>query len=89
MARFALTGDSSLYILLPPTNTEAKLQEIEQRMTDRAVVQMIQSMKTSSPQPIEVTLPQIKLNFQPEMNTLIKKLGWFIFCALLSFQPNI
>ncbi|KAL3996467.1 synaptotagmin-9 [Sarotherodon galilaeus] len=75
VARFALTGDSSLYILLPPTNTEAKLQEIEQKMTDRAVVQMIQNMKTSSPQPIEVTLPQIKLNFQPEMNTLIKKLG--------------
>lgn len=89
VARFALTGDSSLYILLPSTNTEAKLQEIEQKMTDRTVVQMIQNMKTASPQHIEVTLPKIKLNFQPEMNTLIKKLGWFIFCALLSFQPNI
>nr|AFO64913.1 C1 inhibitor [Oplegnathus fasciatus]AHA51697.1 C1 inhibitor precursor [Oplegnathus fasciatus] len=75
VARFALTGDSSLYILLPRSNTVADLQQVEEKMTDTAVRQMIEQMKTTSPQHVEVTLPQIRLDFQPDMNILIKKLG--------------
>ncbi|XP_044046955.1 plasma protease C1 inhibitor isoform X2 [Siniperca chuatsi] len=75
VARFALTGDSSLYILLPRSNTVASLQQVEGKMTDIAVRQMIEQMKTRSSQHVEVTLPQIKLDFQPDMNILIKKLG--------------
>ncbi|XP_041789969.1 plasma protease C1 inhibitor [Chelmon rostratus] len=75
VARFALTGDSSLYILLPRSNTVADLQQVEEKMTDTAVREMIEQMKTTPPQSIEVTLPQIKLDVQPDMNILIKKLG--------------
>ncbi|XP_026216697.1 plasma protease C1 inhibitor [Anabas testudineus] len=75
VARFALSGDSSLYIILPRHNKLEDLRYVEQRMTDTAVRQMIQLMKTASPQHVEVTLPQIKLDVQPDMNVLMKKLG--------------
>ncbi|KAM8772411.1 plasma protease C1 inhibitor [Acanthopagrus schlegelii] len=75
VAKFALTGDSSLYILLPPSNTVSDLQHLEARMTDTAVRQMIEDLKTLSPQTVEITLPQIKLDVQPDMHMLMKKLG--------------
>ncbi|XP_032387597.1 plasma protease C1 inhibitor [Etheostoma spectabile] len=75
VARFALTGDSSLYILLPRSNKVTDLQQVEERMTDTAVLKMIEKVKTTSPQHIEVTLPQIKLDIQPDMNILMRKLG--------------
>ncbi|XP_045902900.1 plasma protease C1 inhibitor [Micropterus dolomieu] len=75
VARFALTGDSSLYVLLPRSNTATDLQQVEQMMTYGAVRHMIEKMKTTSSQHVEVTLPQIKLDFQPDMNILIKKFG--------------
>lgn len=53
-------------------------------MTDTAVRQMIEDLKTLSPQPVEVTLPQIKLDVQPDMHMLMKKLGLFVFYVLLS-----
>ena len=83
VARFALAGDSSLYILLPPSNTVYDLQQVEERMTDMAVRQMIEHLKTLTPQNVEVTLPQIKLDVQPDMHILMKKLGLFVFYILL------
>ena len=83
MARFSLTGDSSLYIVLPRDSKASDLQEVEVKMTDTAVHQMIEQMKTTPPQHIEVTLPQIKLNVEPDMNILLKKLGLLIFYVLL------
>ncbi|XP_074555154.1 plasma protease C1 inhibitor [Halichoeres trimaculatus] len=75
VARFALSGENSLYILLPYSRTAADLQRVEQRMTDTAVKQMIAQMATMSPQHVEVTLPRIKLDVQSDINILIKKLG--------------
>ncbi|XP_029294437.1 LOW QUALITY PROTEIN: plasma protease C1 inhibitor [Cottoperca gobio] len=75
VARFALTGDSSLYILLPRSNKVTDLQQVEERLTDTAVRQMIEQVKATSPQHVEVSLPKIKLDVQPDMNLLIKKLG--------------
>ncbi|KAG8014787.1 Plasma protease C1 inhibitor, partial [Nibea albiflora] len=46
VAKFALTGDSSLYILLPRSNTVTDLQQVEEKMTDTAVHEMIEHMKT-------------------------------------------
>lgn len=89
MARFALTGDSSLYILLPRSNTVADLQQVEEKMTDTAVLQMIEQIKTTSPQHVEVTLPKIKLDFQPDMNVLMKKLGLFTFHVLFCPPDSI
>lgn len=64
-------------------------------MTDSTVHQMIEQMKTITPQPVEVTLPLIKLDVQPNMNILIKKLGLLafrdLFClsaSLLIHTPN-
>lgn len=90
MARFHLTGDSSLYILLPRSNVVTDLQQMEAKMTDTAVRQMIEQLKTTTPLLVEVTLPQIKLDFQPDMNILIKKLGLFIFHLLIcQIQPQL
>ncbi|KAM6940667.1 plasma protease C1 inhibitor [Xenentodon cancila] len=75
VAKFALTGSSSLYILLPNSNTLAELQQVERRLTDTAVRRMVEKLTAASAQHIEVTLPQIKLDFEPNMNMLIKKLG--------------
>uniref|UniRef100_UPI003AADF467 plasma protease C1 inhibitor n=1 Tax=Centroberyx gerrardi TaxID=166262 RepID=UPI003AADF467 len=75
VARFPLTGGSSLYILLPHTHKPADLQRVEERMTDTAVRQMIERMKVVSPQHIEVTLPKIQLDVQADMNLLLRKLG--------------
>uniref|UniRef100_A0A7N8X4P6 Serpin peptidase inhibitor, clade G (C1 inhibitor), member 1 n=1 Tax=Mastacembelus armatus TaxID=205130 RepID=A0A7N8X4P6_9TELE len=75
VARLALTGDSSLYILLPLSSGVTDLQLVEEKMTDTAVLQMIEQMKTTTPQHVEVTLPQIRLDIQPNMNILLKKLG--------------
>lgn len=88
VARFALSGDSSLYVLLPLSNSVLDLQQVEDRMTDTAVHQMINTMKQSPPQLIEVTLPQIKLDVQSDMHILIKKLGVFPWHVLLHKWTN-
>ncbi|KAK5866116.1 hypothetical protein PBY51_020331 [Eleginops maclovinus] len=75
VARFALTGDSSLYILLPRSNKVADLQQVEESLTDTAVHQMIQEVQSTTPEHMEVSLPKIELDVQPDMNMLIKKLG--------------
>ncbi|XP_041839418.1 plasma protease C1 inhibitor [Melanotaenia boesemani] len=75
VAKFALTGDSSLYILLPLNNKATALQQVEEKMTDTAVRQMIQQMKAVNSHPTEVTLPKITLDDEPNINILMKKLG--------------
>ncbi|XP_035992512.1 plasma protease C1 inhibitor-like [Fundulus heteroclitus] len=75
VARFALTGDNSLYILLPHANKLSDLQQVEERMTDGNVRRMIEQLNAASPQTLEVNLPQIKLDVEPNMNVLFKKLG--------------
>lgn len=81
VAKFLLTGDNSLYILLPNTNTLTDLQKVERGMTDGNVRQMIRQLNAASPQSMEVTLPQIKLNAEPDMIALLKKLGLLILCV--------
>ncbi|KAM4750497.1 plasma protease C1 inhibitor [Anableps anableps] len=75
VARFALTGDNSLYILLPYANKLSDLHQVEERMIDANVRRMIEQIKAATPQNMEVTLPQIKLDVEPDMKMLIKKLG--------------
>lgn len=90
VAKFLLTGDNSLYILLPITNTLTDLQQVESRMTDGNVRQMIEQLNAASPQNIEVTLPQIKLDVEPNMIALLKKLGLLVlhasFCHTETFS---
>lgn len=88
MARFSLTGDSSLYILLPRDSKASDLQKVEGKMTDTTVRQMIEQMKTTPPQHIEVTLPQIKLDVEPDMNMLLKKLGLLFYLLFYLCELN-
>lgn len=90
VAKFNLTGDSSLYILLPRASTVHALQEVEKRMTYSGLQKMITDMGTITPSTIEVTLPLIKLNYQPNMHLLIKKLGLLVSRHLsLSVRPSV
>ncbi|XP_047434903.1 plasma protease C1 inhibitor [Mugil cephalus] len=75
VAKFALTGKSSLYIILPRTYKPTDLQQVEDKMTDVAVYQMIEEMERTEVQHVEVSLPKVKLDVQPDMNILLKKLG--------------
>lgn len=77
MGRFALTGDTSLYILLP--NTVYDLQLVEESMTYDTLRQMMDKIKAVVPQKTEVTLPKIKLDVEPDMFMLMKKLGLLLF----------
>lgn len=79
MARFVLSGDTSFYVLLPASNTVADLQQVEKRMTDTALLRMISNMKTMAPQKAQVILPKIKLDVEPDMFLLMKKLGLLLF----------
>lgn len=89
MAKFELTGDSSLYILLPMTNTVEGLQEVERRMTYSVLQDMMREMSGVTPEAIEVTLPLIKLDHQPNMHVLIKKLGLLVSrYFFLSVRPS-
>lgn len=89
VARFALTGETSLYILLPVSYKAADLQQVEERMTDTNVREMVDHLKSTNRQQIEVTLPQIKLDVQPDMNILMKKLGLFLFSVCSHFNIEL
>lgn len=52
---------------------------MEDRMTDANVRRMIELVNAVSPQNMDVTLPQIKLDVEPNMRMLIKKLGLLLF----------
>uniref|UniRef100_A0A8K9Y114 Serpin peptidase inhibitor, clade G (C1 inhibitor), member 1 n=1 Tax=Oncorhynchus mykiss TaxID=8022 RepID=A0A8K9Y114_ONCMY len=57
VAMFPLSGESSLFILLPPSAKLSDLQLVEGKMADKAVSQMVEQMNQVSPQATEVTLP--------------------------------
>ncbi|XP_064880169.1 plasma protease C1 inhibitor-like [Oncorhynchus nerka] len=56
VAMFPLSGESSLFILLPPTAKLSDLQLVEGKMTDKAVSQMVEQMNQVSPQATELPL---------------------------------
>ncbi|XP_055079616.1 plasma protease C1 inhibitor [Periophthalmus magnuspinnatus] len=93
--RFELTGNNSLYILLPQTHKASDLQQVESRLTDAAVRQMIDQVQGEVPQSIQVILPQIKLKSEQDMNVIMKKLGLFSLfeggnlCGLYAEQPLV
>ncbi|XP_056136605.1 plasma protease C1 inhibitor isoform X2 [Lampris incognitus] len=74
VARFPLTGETSLYILLPRTHLLPDLQMTEMHMTDATILQMVKLLKSAYTQRVEVTLPRLKLDVQTDMKTLLKKL---------------
>ncbi|XP_010902190.3 plasma protease C1 inhibitor [Esox lucius] len=75
VAMFPLSGDSSLFVLLPPTNKLKDLKLVEGKMKDTAVSRMVDEMKKAPLQMVEVSLPKIKLDIQTEMNSLLSDIG--------------
>ncbi|XP_046900422.1 plasma protease C1 inhibitor [Hypomesus transpacificus] len=75
VAVFPLSGQTSLFILLPPSGTLSDLQLVEGKMTVMALRKMVEQMKSSSPQPTEVTLPKLNLDVLTQINPLLGKLG--------------
>uniref|UniRef100_A0A3P9ISG9 Serpin peptidase inhibitor, clade G (C1 inhibitor), member 1 n=1 Tax=Oryzias latipes TaxID=8090 RepID=A0A3P9ISG9_ORYLA len=75
VAKLSLTGDNSLYILLPRSNKLTELEQVEASMTDSSVRKMIEQMKEASPEQIEMTLPLIKLDVESDIKILMMKLG--------------
>lgn len=53
-------------------------------MTDTALLRMINNMKTIVPQKVDVILPKIKLDVEPDMFMLVKKLGLLLSPRLLT-----
>lgn len=75
VAGFALTGETSLYVLLPASNTPADFQQVEERLTDAALLRLTETMSAAAPQEAEVLLPKLQLDVEPDMLVLMKKLG--------------
>ncbi|KAJ8001054.1 hypothetical protein DPEC_G00187180 [Dallia pectoralis] len=75
VAMFPLSGDSSLFILLPPTHKLTDLELVEGKMKDSTITQMVAEMKKLPTQMVEVSLPKIKLDVQTEMNSLLQYIG--------------
>ncbi|XP_072319071.1 plasma protease C1 inhibitor [Eucyclogobius newberryi] len=92
---FELSGNNSLYILLPRTHKATDLQQVESRLTDAAVRQMIDQVRGAAPQRVQVTLPQIKLNVEQDMSVMMKKLGLVSLfeganlCGLYAEEPLV
>lgn len=91
--RFGLTGNNSLYILLPQTHKASDLRQMEERLTDTAVRRMVDHVRTTTPQRVEVTLPQIKLNVEEDISALLRRLGLHTLfdgaplCGLYAEEP--
>ena len=94
---FPLTGQTSLYILLPLSHSLSDLQQLEEGLSDRSLAAMMEALRSSPQELIEVTIPKIRLDLQTDMGTVLRKLGgllspgvafgcWFYFASCL-FQP--
>ncbi|CAL8332531.1 unnamed protein product [Lota lota] len=71
---FPLTGQTSLYILLPRSHSLSDLQQLEEGLSDSSLARMMTKLRRSPPELIEVTLPKIRLDLQTDMGTLLRKL---------------
>lgn len=72
---FPLTNDSSLYIVLPRSSTATGLLQVEENLTDQVVSELVEELRTAPPDNLEVMLPKIELDVQPDLNMLLRKLG--------------
>lgn len=83
---FPLTEGTSLYILLPLSHTLADMQRLEAALSDHTLARMMQKVKDSEPDLIEVILPVIKLEIETDMDMLLRKLD---LEDLLEGPPNL
>ncbi|XP_041640291.1 plasma protease C1 inhibitor [Cheilinus undulatus] len=75
VASFPLSNDNSLYIVLPRSSTATGLLQVEENLTDKVVIDLVEELRTTPPENVEVMLPKIKLDVQPDLSMLLRKLG--------------
>ncbi|KAI4897157.1 hypothetical protein NFI96_015210 [Prochilodus magdalenae] len=75
VARFPLTGKTSLYIMVPNSVSESALTYLEDNLDENNLKAMVKELKTSTPASTEVTLPKTKLSINTDLASLLKKIG--------------
>lgn len=85
VAKFALTGDSSLYILVPNAVSEQALIKLEDNLNENNLRAMVREMGGVRPEFCEVTLPKTKLAISTDLANLLKRIG----LSSLFNSPNL
>ncbi|KAG9270168.1 plasma protease C1 inhibitor-like [Astyanax mexicanus] len=75
VAKFPLTGDSSLYILVPNTVSEKALTTLEDNLNENNLRAMVREMTGFRQEMCEVTLPKTKLSISTDLGSLLKRIG--------------
>ncbi|XP_072537353.1 plasma protease C1 inhibitor [Salminus brasiliensis] len=75
VGKFALTGGSSLYVLVPTALTEKALAQVEDNLNENSLRAMVQELNMITPVSAEVTLPKTKLSINTDLASLLKKIG--------------
>lgn len=75
VGKFSLTGKNSLYVLLPFSESEKGLQDMEELLTEKVIRDMVQEMASVQPTTSEVSLPKVKLLVNTNLLMLLKNLG--------------
>ncbi|KAL6459395.1 hypothetical protein MHYP_G00328670 [Metynnis hypsauchen] len=75
VAKFPLTGNSSLYVMVPNAATQSALAVLEENLDEKNVRDMVKEVDSVIPVSAEVTLPKIKLTTNVDLATLLRKMG--------------
>ncbi|KAI5095411.1 plasma protease C1 inhibitor precursor, partial [Silurus meridionalis] len=74
VGKFPLSGKNSLYILLPLSESEKGLKDMEAALTENNIRMMVKEMSSIVPTISEVLLPKVKLLVNTNVYQLLKKL---------------
>ncbi|KAL7884492.1 hypothetical protein AOLI_G00072620 [Acnodon oligacanthus] len=75
VAKFPLTGKSSLYVMVPNAVTHSALAVLEENLDESNVRAMVEEVDKVAPVSAEVTLPKTKLTTNIDLATLLRKMG--------------
>ncbi|XP_017541560.1 plasma protease C1 inhibitor [Pygocentrus nattereri] len=75
VAKFPLTGKSSLYVMVPNAATQSALAFLEENLNLKNVEAMVKEVDAVLPVSAEVTLPKTKLTTNVDLATLLRKMG--------------
>ncbi|XP_061103031.1 plasma protease C1 inhibitor [Conger conger] len=85
VAAFPLSGRTVLYILLPKSSSAEDLEELEKRLNEDNVREMVKELDKVPKEVTEVTLPKIKLSIKTDLMEMLDTLG----LTDLPFEPNL
>ncbi|XP_075073305.1 plasma protease C1 inhibitor [Mixophyes fleayi] len=88
VARFPLSDNCSLYIFVPMSNAAGALKKMENSLTQEIVTLLMTQLGTIVPRATSVSIPQLNLDSDLELNEVLSLLGLYDlfeypnFCAL-------